>query len=129
VAKGLITFEQTGDFKNTERFLTKTKKLDIASVLRGAARRGISALAAATPTDSGLTNASWGYEIRITAGTSTITWTNSNSVNGVNIAIILQLGHGTGTGGWVAGRDYINPAIRPIFDQIAEDVWKAVTTA
>jgi hypothetical protein len=125
----MITFESTGDFKNTDRFLKRMSDNVARSALRSAAQRGVNALAGATPVDSGLTGSSWGYEIRITKGTSTLTWTNSHSVNGVNIAIILQLGHGTGTGGWVAGRDYINPAIQPIFDQIAEDVWKVVTTA
>jgi len=125
----MITFESTGDFKNTDRFLKRVSTDVVRSALRTAAQRGVQALASATPTDSGLTGASWGYEIRITKGSSTITWTNSNTVNGVNVAIILQLGHGTGTGGWVAGRNYINPAIQPIFDQIAEDVWKVVTTA
>lgn len=125
----MITFESTGEFKNTDRFLKRMQKDVVRSALRTAAQRGVLALQAATPVDSGLTGASWGYEIRITPGSATITWTNSHTVNGVNIAIILQLGHGTGTGGWVAGRDYINPAIRPVFDQIAEDVWKVVTTA
>lgn len=125
----MITFETTGDFKNTDRFLNRMKQDVVRSALRTAAQRGVLALQSATPVDSGLTGASWGYEIKITKGSATITWTNSHTVNGVNIAIILQLGHGTGTGGWVAGRDYINPAIRPVFDQIAEDVWKVVTTA
>ncbi|AWN03270.1 hypothetical protein PBI_CAMILLE_23 [Microbacterium phage Camille] len=124
-----ISFDARGDFKNTERFLNKVKKLDIARALRPVAQAGVRALAAATPTESGLTAASWGYEITVSKGSSTITWTNSNTRNGVNIAIILQMGHGTGTGGWVAGRNYINPAIRPIMDQIAEDAWKVVTTA
>lgn len=126
---GMITFESTGDFKNTDRFLKRVSNDIVRSALRTAAQRGVQALAAATPVDSGLTGASWGYEIRITKGSSTITWTNSHTINGVNVAIILQYGHGTGTGGWVAGRNYINPAIQPIFDQIAEDVWKVVTTA
>jgi hypothetical protein len=124
-----ISFDARGDFKNTERFISKVKKLDIMPALRALAMAGVRALSSRTPIESGGTAASWGYEISVSGGSSTITWTNSHTVNGVNIAIILQYGHGTGTGGWVAGRDYINPAIRPIMDQIAEDIWKVVTTA
>jgi hypothetical protein len=90
-------------------------------------RKGVSALAAATPVDSGLTASSWSYEIENTKESAKITFNNSNIQNGVPIAIILQYGHGTGTGGWVQGRDYINPAIQPIFDQIVDDAWKEVT--
>lgn len=124
-----FSFDARGDFKNTERFLGKVKKVDILPALRALAMKGVNALARATPVDSGLTANSWGYEISVSGRSSTITWTNSHTVSGVNVAIILQLGHGTGTGGWVAGRNYINPAIQPIFDQIADDVWKVVTTA
>lgn len=124
-----FSFDASGDFKNTERFLGKVSKLDIMPALRALAQAGVRALSSRTPVESGATAQAWGYEIRSTRGTSTITWTNSHSISGVNIAIILQMGHGTGTGGWVAGRDYINPAIRPIMDQIAEDVWKVVSTA
>lgn len=102
---------------------------DIRRFCEAAGARGVAALAAATPVDSGLTAASWGYEVESTGSTTTITWTNTNSNSGVNVAIILQYGHGTGTGGWVAGRDYIMPAIQPIFDSIADDVWKKVTAA
>lgn len=90
-------------------------------------RAGVAALASATPVDSGETAQSWYYEITNKKGSVSISFHNSNIQNGVPIAIILQYGHGTGTGGWVAGRDYINPAIRPIFDQIANDAWKEVT--
>lgn len=124
-----MSFDARGDFKNTERFLNRVSKLDLASALRGLAQAGVRALSSRTPVESGETASLWGYEITTTRGTSTITWTNSHTVSGVNIAIILQVGHGTGTGGWVAGRDYINPAIRPIMDQIAEDAWKVVSTA
>lgn len=124
-----ISFDARGDFKNTERFIGKVKKLDIMPALRALAQSGVRALSSRTPVSSGATAASWGYEIKVSKGSSTITWTNSHTNAGVNIAIILQMGHGTGTGGWVAGQDYINPAIRPIMDQIAEDVWKVVTTA
>lgn len=124
-----ISFDASGDFPNTNRFLRTVSKLDIIPALRALAQAGVRALSAQTPVESGQTAASWGYEIRVSRGSSTITWTNSHTNAGVNIAIILQMGHGTGTGGWVAGRDYINPAIRPIMDQIAEDVWKVVATA
>lgn len=90
-------------------------------------REGVAALASATPVDSGLTANSWSYEIVRANGTVTINFKNSNIQNGVPIAIILQLGHATGTGGWVQGRDYINPAVRPIFDRIANDAWREVT--
>lgn len=124
-----MSFDASGDFRNTERFLGKVSKLDIMPALRALAQAGVRALASATPSRSGRTAAAWGYEIQVGKGSSSITWTNSHDNKGVNVAIILQMGHGTGTGGWVAGRDYINPAIQPIMDQIAEDAWKVVMTA
>ena len=90
-------------------------------------RAGVSALSSATPSESGKTANSWTYEIQNGGGGSRITFSNTNINNGVNIAIILQYGHGTGTGGWVEGRDYINPAMRPVFDNIADSVWKEIT--
>lgn len=93
------------------------------------AQLGVNALAAATPVDSGVTANSWGYEVKKSGGSLTVTWTNTHNVSGVVIAIILQYGHGTGTGGYVQGRDYINPAMKPVFDKIADNVWKAVTSA
>ena len=125
----MISVDVSGDFRNTERFTRKVSKLDIMPALRSLAQAGVRALASATPVESGETAAAWGYEIRVSRGSSSITWTNSHQNNGVNIAIILQYGHGTGTGGWVSGRQYINRAIQPIMDQIAEDIWKVVTTA
>lgn len=126
----MISVDARGtDFKNTERFLSKVQKLDIVTAVRAIAQRGVRALSAATPVDSSATANAWGYEIAVSSGTTTLSFTNKNRRSGVNIAIILQMGHGTGTGGWVAGRDYINPAIRPILDQVAEDVWKVVTSA
>ena len=112
-------------------FLLSMKNInsDIRQFCEIAGQRGVAALQAATPVDSGLTAASWGYEIEQSGDTTIIYWTNTNTISGVNVAIILQYGHGTGTGGWVAGRDYIMPAIKPIFDSIADDVWKRVTTA
>lgn len=125
----MIIFEQRGDFRNTERFLKRMAKNDFAAALKGVAQRGVLALAAATPVDSGLTASSWGYEIKRSRGSFSIIWTNSHVVDGRPIAIMIQYGHGTGTGGYVRGRDFINPAMRPIFEQIIADLWTEVTTA
>jgi len=125
----MITFSSSGSFDNMENFLKKMSKNEIFKKLEPFAREGVNALASATPVDSSLTAASWDYEITNSRGSWSITWTNSNIVSGVPIAILLQYGHGTGTGGYVQGRDYINPALKPIFDKIAENVWKAVTSA
>lgn len=124
----MISFEATGSFKKTDEFFAKMSRGDIFSQLEKYAQAGVAALASATPVDTGLTSNSWGYEIERKGENFTIIWTNSHVRNGVPIAILLQLGHGTGTGGYVAGRDYINPAIRPTFDNIADAAWKVVTT-
>lgn len=123
----MITFKQKGDFSKLTRFLERAKEAVHLGDLDKYGRAGVAALSSATPVDSGLTAASWYYEIENKNGSVTISFHNSNIQNGVPIAIILQLGHGTGTGGWVQGRDYINPAIQPIFDQIAKDAWEEVT--
>jgi hypothetical protein len=102
-------------------------KNDITSILDKFGKEGVEALSKNTPVDSGLTAGSWNYKISNSKGKATISWYNSNVVNGVPIAIILQYGHGTQNGGWIEGRDYINPTMRPIFDKITEDVWKEVT--
>lgn len=125
----MITFETSGSFKRTEAFLSKMRRGDLFRSMDKAARAGVSALSSATPVDSGMTAASWSYNIKISRKSAEIQWTNSNTNGGAPIAIMLQYGHGTGTGGYVRGRDYINPAMRPTFDRIAEDVWKAVTSA
>ena len=117
-----------GDFSKTQRFLSKLAKPNIIERLKAYGSMGIDALAAATPKDSGKTSGSWGYEVKQSGKTYSIVWTNTNVVNGVPIAVILQYGHGTGTGGYVKGRDYINPAIQPIMNRIAEDVWKVVAS-
>lgn len=101
----------------------------VAKILEKYASMGVSALASATPVDSGLTANCWSYEIETSGEDATIYWTNTNQNKGVYIAVILQFGHGTGTGGYVAGRDYINPAIRPVFDKIAEEAWMEVVNA
>lgn len=125
----MISFEATGKFDKTDKFFEKMTKGDIFSALEKYASEGVSALASATPARTGLTAQSWSYEIKRKGASFTITWTNSHVVNGVPIAVILQYGHGTGTGGYVQGRDYINPALRPVFDKIAAGAWKAVTSA
>ena len=123
----MISFRHKGDLSKTTRFLEKAKRAFRLSDLDKYGRAGVEALAAATPVESGLTASSWEYKIESKNGSITITFYNTNIQNGVPIAIILQYGHGTGTGGWVEGRDYINPAIQPIFDTIANDAWREVT--
>lgn len=124
----MISFRHKGDFRKTTRYLERVKEGVGLGILDKYGREGVAALASATPVDSGLTANSWYYEIERTRESVTITFNNSNINNGVPIAIILQYGHGTGTGGWVRGRDYINPAIQPIFDKIADNAWREVTT-
>ena len=123
----MITFRHKGDFKKTERYLKRVKGINFQELLDKYGREGVAALASATPVDTGLTASSWYYKIEKTSGSVSITFNNSNIQNGVPIAIILQYGHGTRNGGWVQGRDYINPAIQPIFDSITENAWREVT--
>ena len=122
-----FSFESKGSWSLTERWLAMLGKGDIFKDLDHQAQMGVRALEQATPKDSGMTAHSWDYTVESSRGYYTITWTNSNTNQGVPIAIILQYGHGTGTGGYVAGEDYINPAMKPVFDEIADNVWKAVT--
>lgn len=123
-----IKFNHRGNFNNTERFFKRARKMDFFRNLEKYAQEGVAALSSATPVDSGLTAASWDYEIVKKKGSISIYWTNSNINAGVPIAVILQYGHGTNNGGYVQGRDYINPAIRPVFDKIADNAWKEVTS-
>lgn len=123
----MITFRQKGDFSKLTRFLERAKEAVKLGDLDKYGREGVAALASATPVDSGLTASSWYYEIEHQNGSVSITFNNSNINKGVPIAIILQYGHGTRNGGWVQGRDYINPAIQPIFDKIADAAWREVT--
>ena len=123
----MISFRQKGDFSNLTNFLERAKNAIHIGDLDKYGKAGVAALASATPVDTGLTASSWYYEISNKNGSAMISFHNSNIQNGVPIAIILQYGHGTRNGGWVEGRDYINPAIRPIFDRIADDAWKEVT--
>ena len=123
----MISFRQKGDFSKLTRFLEKAKNVVRIGDLDKYGREGVAALSSATPVDSGLTASSWYYKVEHTNGSAKINFYNSNIQNGVPIAIILQYGHGTGNGGWVQGRDYINPAIQSIFDKIAENAWREVT--
>ena len=125
----VISIQSEGNFENTKKFLEKSKDLSSGLVYReltSIAEQGVDALKSATPVKTGATAASWGYEIEQSKGKTIVTWTNDNIVNGVNIAIILQYGHGTRNGGYVVGSDYINPALKPIFDQMTDSMWKAV---
>lgn len=124
-----ISWSISGSFNNTERFLKKIITGNIYKALLPLAARGTAALKDATPVDSRLTADSWSHEVKVKGSSAEIIWKNTNIVSGVNVAIILQYGHGTGTGGYVQGRDYINPALRPIFDEIADGVWREVTSA
>ena len=124
----MISFRHKGDFSKADRYLEKLRESVKIGVLDKYGRAGVAALSSATPVDTGLTANSWFYEIEHSSGSDKIVFNNSNIQNGVPIAIILQYGHGTGTGGWVQGRDYINPAIQPIFDQMTKEVWKEVTS-
>lgn len=123
----MISFRHKGDFSKLDRYLKRVKEVAKITTLDKFGQAGVNALSSATPIESGLTASSWYYEIERQNGTITISFNNSNINQGVPIAIILQYGHGTGTGGWVQGRDYINPAIQPIFDQIANEAWREVT--
>ena len=122
----MIKLTSKGDFSKTIKSLNNMKQLKLEKILRRYAEQGVSALRSATPTDSGLTANSWSYTIEQGKNKTTIYWTNSNINKGVNIAVILQYGHGTRNGGYVAGRDYINPAMRPVFDKMANDAWMEV---
>ena len=123
----MITFRHKGDFSKTIKFMENAKKAVRLADLDKYGQEGVVALASATPVDTGRTAKSWHYKIVVKDGSAVITFYNSNIQNGVPIAIILQYGHGTRNGGWVQGRDYINPAIQPIFDKIANRAWEEVT--
>lgn len=124
-----FSFSSQGDWSKTEQFLRKMQKFEVDGVISAAAQRGVAALSAATPKDTGLAATSWSYEIKKTNTSVEIGWKNSDVEGGFPVALMIQYGHGTGTGGYISGRDFINPAMRPVFDQIAETVWKAVTSA
>lgn len=123
----MISFRQKGDFSKTLKYLDKIRDPVKMGILDKYGRAGVDALSSATPIDTGVTANSWYYKVEKTDKTAKVAFYNSHINKGVPIAIIIQYGHGTGTGGWVQGRDYINPALRPIFDKMANDVWKEVT--
>lgn len=122
----IITFKQKGKWSKTERFLRKAYTFNVDEMLKKYAQEGVEALRMATPKDTGKTANSWYYTITKNQNGISIAWSNSNESNGVNIAVIIQYGHGTNNGAYVQGIDYINPAIRPIFDKIASRVWEEV---
>lgn len=124
----VITFSHRGDFRKTEKLFHSLIERHYMKKLRQYGEKGVQALAAVTPVDSGKTAKSWSYEIVEEKGRLSIYWRNSNINEGVNIAVILQYGHGTRDGGYVQGIDYINPAIQPIFEQMAEEAWKEVVS-
>ena len=123
-----ISFVSRGSTQKTENFLHKLQNLQFRSIISAAGDQGVAALSAATPRDTGLAAASWDYKVEASPNGIRISWYSTDLENGFNVAAALQYGYGTGTGGYVQGRDYINPAMRPIFDRIADQVWKAVTS-
>lgn len=124
----MITVRQKGDFSKVEKYFEKVKKSARVDILEKYGREGVAALASATPVDSGLAASSWDYTVERGTGFAKIIFLNSDVENGFPVAIMLQYGHGTGTGGWVEGRDYINPAIQPVFDRIAAAAWREVVS-
>lgn len=124
----IIRFNSKGDFSKANTFLQRTLEIVKLSDLDKYGRRGVEALRASTPKDTGKTADSWDYKIVRDREGIRLYWTNSNINNGVNIAVILQYGHGTGTGGYVAGVDYINPTLKPIFEDILNSMWREVTS-
>lgn len=122
----MITIKQTGDFKNTERFFTNAKRLEIRRILEEYGQRGVNALSIATPKDTGVTAASWSYKIEVSSNSYFIGWYNSSEENGAKIAMLIQYGHGTRGGTYVPGIDYINPAMGPILIEISDAIWKEV---
>lgn len=122
----IVQFHHKGDLNKTTSFLKYLEDFKIDNILNKYGKAGVSALAAATPVDTGKTAASWTYEIEKSRDGCTISWYNTNENRGVNIAMILQYGHGTRNGGYVRGRDYINPAIKPIFDELADEAWEEI---
>lgn len=125
----MIKVTHKGSFNNTTKFFKSMKEKQYLHTLHRYGQEGVDALSAATPRDTGTTANSWSYEVRQGRNEVSIYWTNSNAPNGVPVAVLIQYGHATRNGGYVQGIDYINPALKPIFDKIANDIWKEVTTA
>lgn len=124
----MISFVHKGNFKNTEKFFDRIMHRSYKDILASYGERGVKALAAATPKDTGKTADSWTYTIEEGKGTVSIVWSNTNVNKGLNIAVLLQYGHGTRNGGYVQGRDYINSALQPLFDEIANKAWEEVVS-
>lgn len=124
---GIISFTHTGNFENYKRFARNANKLSTSRLLKDCGAKGVKALSDATPVDTGKTASSWDYRVVIGRNSITIEWTNSNESEGIPVALLIQYGHGTARGGYVSGRDYINPAIQPIFDEMADRIWEEVT--
>ena len=122
----MISFKESGDFKNLEKLLSFSKRANIEAILNKYGQIGVEALSAATPSRSGKTASSWNYKVTRSKVNLQIDWYNTNTNKGENIAILIQYGHGTGTGGYVHGIDYVNPAMKPIFDQLSRDLWMEV---
>ncbi|MCA1806415.1 MAG: HK97 gp10 family phage protein [Actinobacteria bacterium] len=125
----MFDFHHLGSFDNLESWLKSMRNLDIYRAVKPYAQHGANALSSATPIDSGRAASAWDYHIFVNRKSTTIIWSNDNVENGFPVAIMLQYGYATGTGGYVQGRDYINPTMKPIFDAIADGVWKVVTSA
>lgn len=125
----MLSIRHRGSFKHIERFLKKAERREMFNGLNALGQEGVNALSAATPINTGETANSWYYKIKTDSKSVTISWHNDNLVEDTPLVILLQYGHGTGGGGYVQGRDFINPAITPIFNRIAEEVWKVVTSA
>lgn len=124
----MIAFKHRGDLRKTDQFLTRAQRIQYRDILNRYGREGARVLAIATPVDSGKTAESWDFKVEIFKDKFSVSWTNSNVVDGVPIAILLQYGHGTRNGGYVRGQDYINPALRPILDKLAQEAWKEITS-
>lgn len=122
----VISFKHQGSFDSIEKFFKGVASPNYTRILERYAREGVKALSSATPVDSGETAGSWDFEIKVGSKGTKIIWTNSNIVDGVPVAVLIQYGHATGNGGFVQGRDYINPALRPILDKIAKELWEEV---
>lgn len=123
----MLTITHSGKLSKTERFLQNARHINYKPILEHYAKIGLEALANATPVDSGVTADSWSYKVAVERGRYSIVWTNSKTVDGDPLVILLQYGHATRNGGYVQGNDFINPTLKPIFDQISKAVWKEVT--
>lgn len=123
----MIRFHQRGSFDNLEKFLKKSKDKNYRPILEKYAREGVEILKANTPKDTGETAQAWGFEISIKKTGFSIHWTNDNIVDGVPVVILLQYGHATRSGSFIQGKDFINQAMKPLFDKISENIWKEVT--